>query len=127
MLLAAFTSGLTKNPGQVMYLLPKTMDIALQIAITVYETEVEAEEKRLETFLQIPDHSVRSAVNMSDAPHGKIGTRNVQTRAYPHCYECNGLGQFARELAERLNNKSKVPNENDKQAKSERQSKDSKE
>jgi hypothetical protein len=53
-------------------------------------------------------------------PHGTTSTRNAQTRVYLRCYECNGLGHFARECAKRLN-KSKVPNKNDGQGKAERQ------
>jgi hypothetical protein len=49
MLLAAFTSGLIGNPGQqVRFRLPKSMEEAMQIAITVYEAE--KEEKRHETI-----------------------------------------------------------------------------
>jgi hypothetical protein len=49
MLLATFTSGLIGNPGrQVRYSMPRTMEEALQIAITV--TQAEIQERRNEAF-----------------------------------------------------------------------------
>jgi hypothetical protein len=49
MLLAAFISGLTGNTGQqVRFRMPRSLEEALQIAVTVHEAE--AEEKRRETF-----------------------------------------------------------------------------
>jgi hypothetical protein len=49
MLLAAFISGLSGNPGQqVRFRMPRSLEEALQIAVTVHEAE--AEEKRRETF-----------------------------------------------------------------------------
>ena len=113
MLLASFTSGLTGTPGrQVRFAMPKSVDEALKIAITVEQAE--RQERRDEAFY-LRSHEQESnasgRVNRRDggkarsqySPHRQAQwrsreetTRNAGTREERRCYECNGIGHLAR-------------------------------
>jgi len=123
MLLASFTSGLLNTVGrQVRYALPKTMDEALKIAITVNQAEIQ--ERRNEAFY------VDEARGSATADRTTRGTRytgiarNASQHAGPSrtqgqdskghyrsagsgnerkCYECGGAGHLARECPTRQN------------------------
>jgi hypothetical protein len=59
MLLAAYFSGLSGNPGQlVRFRMPQTMEDAVQIAVTVYEAEVQ--EKRDASFYSVAESHARN-------------------------------------------------------------------
>jgi hypothetical protein len=129
-MLAAFISGLTGNPGQqVRFKMPQTLEEALQVAITVYEAEIQ--EKGNETFYSssVPKcayckktgHTIqecrtnRRNLEKRNSPthrEGKFWNQNQTqkrvdkgreglTKAQLRCYECDKLGHFASECYRR--------------------------
>jgi hypothetical protein len=130
MMLAAFISGLIGNPGQqVRFKMPQTLEEALQIAITVYEAEIQ--EKRNETFYSgsVPKcsyckrtgHTLQECrTKWRNSGQGNSPTNRESkfwkpnqtqkrvdkgkegfTKAQLRCYECDKLGHFASECYRR--------------------------
>jgi hypothetical protein len=121
-LLSAFISGLSGNPGQqVRFQMPPTVDQALQIAITVFEAE--AQEKRNVTFFSNSETHKKSRGNFgqpwktfgrseygqaarvsTDTQHA--GRKQRQRYSRPSnasregkllCFKCGKPGQFAKD------------------------------
>jgi hypothetical protein len=140
MLLAAFTAGLAGTPGQqVRFRLSKSIEEALQIAVTVYKAE--AQEKREQTFYSksrvhcsncnIFGHSFsecrhhfrpaarkpNTSVSRNQRPEtctqhsSRTGSssRNAQTRNDISCWECGKLGHFRKDRYKLLRNNSFKP------------------
>ena len=122
MLLSTFIAGLSGNPGsQVRFQMPVTVDLALQIAITVFESE--AQEKRNLTFFSKSETPRKGRGNFgqpwktfgrseygqaarisTDAPH--VGRKQSQQNARLTntsregkllCFKCGKPGHFAKE------------------------------
>jgi hypothetical protein len=131
MLLACFTSGLAGTPGrQTRYAMPKNLEEALKIAITVEEAELQ--ERREQAFYVKTERFERRNVdrrNGSEVRGDRKGTRpkraassrpwrgssestegksqNSETRK---CYVCGGIGHLARACPSRQGQKnSTVP------------------
>jgi len=118
MLLASYVTGLIGVPGrQVRYASPVTVEEAIRIAVSVQEAE--RHEKFNNSFYARHDsrtysdsdksrHAValrtasqaagrRTQVPWSANKARASSTRNAQTKAALRCYECEGIGHFARE------------------------------
>jgi hypothetical protein len=126
MLLAAYVSGLVGNPGQqVRFRMPKTLEEAVQIAVTVHEAE--AQEKRDAAFYFTPritcencgkfGHSSAqcrlnfrransdfraAASSQRDKPlkqqsRRTLSERNARVKSEVRCYNCSKLGHFSRD------------------------------
>ena len=117
MLLASFTAGLVGTPGrQVRFSLPKNMQEALRIAVTVHQAELQ--ERRNETFYvdevqqrgraDRPSRGTRRNGSMRNTTQqagagrtqdqSSMGTfRNTRSVNNRKCHECGGVGHFARE------------------------------
>jgi len=116
MILASYVAGLTGVPGrQVRYASLVSVEKAIRIAVTVQEAE--RQEKFRNSFYARhnrtrSDSSSRHAVGsrMASQAEGRCteiprsankakasNTTHVQTKAALCCYECEGIGHFARE------------------------------
>jgi hypothetical protein len=118
MLLASYTAGLTGTPGlQVRYRMPTTLQEAVQIATSVGQAESQ-ERTGSAFFLEAhPCHQsqvsisnesarLRGGKNRSTRSHPKPRKRQApnkadQTTEEPRCFECSGLGHYARECPSR--------------------------
>jgi hypothetical protein len=128
MLLASISSGIFGKPGtQLRYACPQTLNEALSIALSVQEAE--KQERFNETFYTKFDESVRllsrspdransgsenqrRTADTREPKHSRSQKnngrsdishiRNAQTKSAFRCYECQGMGHFARECANRL-------------------------
>jgi hypothetical protein len=115
MLLASFTSGLLNTAGrQVRYVMPKTVDEALKIAITVNQAKIQeqrneafyADEARGSGMADRPTRGTRYTSTVRNATQ-HAGTSRTQgqnsTGLYRSsgngndrkCYECGGAGHYA--------------------------------
>jgi hypothetical protein len=121
MLLATFTAGLLSAAGrQVRYAMPRTMDEAIKIAITVNQAEMQ--ERRNEAFYVDEAREAATANRhtrgmphsgsvRNTTPQAGAGRRQIQNRKEPsrnsgngddrRCFECGGLGHWARNCANR--------------------------
>jgi hypothetical protein len=141
MILTSFSAGLSENPGkQVRYLMPKRIEEAVQLAVTVAQAELQ--KRRNKTFLleaptlhfTLAGRPLGSAQNpanlcrpsqqtnsVAKPDRGRHRTRNRQpscdrdrTEATLRCYECDGIGHFARVCPTRKNRQNST-NTNSKQ------------
>ena len=77
MLLSSFTSGLLGNAGkQVRYALPRTLDEALKIAITVDQADLQ--ERRIEAFYMRSQESGSAGRSPSETNHRHSGRARTQ-------------------------------------------------
>jgi hypothetical protein len=131
LLLASFKSGLTGVPDrQVRYSSPTTIELALQIAISVQEEEKQERFNKsfhtsFDSSVKLRSHSSSPTRHASSRPQKPVddaravsdrssqhkrsarstretvGTRSAETRAALKCYVCAGLGHYARECPSR--------------------------
>jgi hypothetical protein len=120
MLLSTFIAGLVGNPGQMCrFQMPATVDLALQIATTVFEAE--AQEKRNSAFFSNSETHRKGRGNFgqprktfgrseygqatrisTDAPHAGRKQRQQNSRPSSRegkmlCFKCGKPGHFAKD------------------------------
>jgi hypothetical protein len=118
MLLASYTAGLTGTPGlQVRYRMPTTLEEAVQIATSVGQAESQ-ERAGGAVFLEAPPGRqpqvskpsesarlrggrIRSNRNHPKPRKQQSPNKADRTAEKPRCFECRGLGHYARECPSR--------------------------
>jgi hypothetical protein len=133
MLLAAYIAGLTGNPGQqVRFRMPGTIEEAVQIAMTVHESE--REEKINASFYLASENAVQGRNNLEKTGschrgytrprYVQVGRRNerlnqqsahasfsrhAKVQSELRCYHCSKLGHFAKDCYKRKGSQRQKP------------------